>query len=197
MFLALTSTATDMVAKIFKKLRQQTVIVTVVAVVLMAAYVSIGRQFMPAVSQYTEFFEQQLSAVAGVPVSIEKLTGSFSGFNPILQIDGLNLKVSDGQESAPPTSAGALYFSSATIELDVPKSIWRRQWVLQDFRVESLEINVEQTTSGSWQLQGMSVDAEQSMELATVYDALLRISRLDMSGVGINIETQNGGRFRF
>ncbi|MFT6093649.1 MAG: hypothetical protein ACJA2Q_001549, partial [Pseudohongiellaceae bacterium] len=197
MFLALTSIAADMVAKIFKKLRQQTAIVTVVAVVLMAAYVSIGRQFMPAVSQYTEFFEQQLSAVAGVPVSIEKITGSFSGFNPILQIDGLNLRVNDGQKSDQPTSAGALYFSSATIVLDVPQSIWRREWVLQDFRVESLEINVVQTTNGSWKLQGMSVDGEQSMELATVYDALLRISRLDMSGVAVNIETQNGDRFRF
>ena len=125
MLLALTS----MLAKNFKKLRQQTVLVIVVAVVLLAAYVSIGRQFMPAVSQYRGFFEQQLSAVAGVPVSIDKLTGSFSGFNPILQIDGLNLKVSDSQESGQPTS-GALYFNSATIVLDVPMSIWRRQWVL-------------------------------------------------------------------
>jgi uncharacterized protein (TIGR02099 family) len=197
MFLALTSTVTNIVARIFKKLRQQTVIFIVVAVVLMAAYVSIGREFMPAVSQYTEFFEQQLSAVAGIPVSIEKITGSFSGFNPILQIEGLNLKVNDGQESDQQGSAGALYFSSATIVLDVPMSIWRREWVLQDFRVENLEMNVEQTTNGSWKLQGMSVDREQSIELATVYDALLRISRLDMSGVGVNIETQNGERFRF
>jgi uncharacterized protein (TIGR02099 family) len=192
MLLALTS----MVAKIFKKLRQQTVLVIVVAVVLLAAYVSIGRQFMPVVSQYRGFFEQQLSAVAGVPVSIDKLTGRFSGFNPILQIDGLNLKVSDGQESGKSTS-GALYFSSATIVLDVPMSIWRRQWVLEDFRVENLEISVEQAANGNWQLQGMSMDGAENIELATVYDGLLRISRLDMAGLNVNIETQNGGRFRF
>ncbi|HAG70983.1 MAG TPA: hypothetical protein DCL66_02155 [Gammaproteobacteria bacterium] len=192
MLLALTS----MLAKIFKRLRQQTILVIVVAVVLLAAYVSIGRQFMPAVSQYRGFFEQQLSAVAGVPVSIDKLTGSFSGFNPVLQIDGLNLKVSDSQESVQPTS-GALYFSSATIVLDVPMSIWRRQWVLEDFRVDSLEINVEQAANGNWQLQGMSMDGAESIELATVYDGFLRISRLDMVGLNVNIETQNGERFRF
>jgi uncharacterized protein (TIGR02099 family) len=192
MLLALTS----MLAKNFKKLRQQTVLVIVVAVVLLAAYVSIGRQFMPAVSQYRGFFEQQLSAVAGVPVSIDKLTGSFSGFNPILQIDGLNLKVSDSQESGQPTS-GALYFNSATIVLDVPMSIWRRQWVLEDFRVDSLEINVEQVANGNWQLQGMSMDGAESIELATVYEGLLRISRLDMAGLHVNIKTQNGERFQF
>lgn len=191
MFLALA----PMFAKFFKKLRQQTVIVIVVAVVLLAAYVSLGRQFMPVVSQYTEFFEQQLSSVAGVPVSIDKLTGSFSGFNPILQIDGLNLNVSDSSESSELASAGALFFSSATIVLDVPMSIWRRQWVLEDFRVESLEINVEQAANGNWRLQGMS--GAQSMELATVYDVLLRISRLDMAGVSVNIETQSGDQFRF
>lgn len=191
MFLALA----PMFAKFFKKLRQQTVIVIVVAVVLLAAYVSLGRQFMPVVSQYTEFFEQQLSSVAGVPVTIDKLTGSFSGFNPILQIDGLNLNVSDSSESSELASAGALFFSSATIVLDVPMSIWRRQWVLEDFRVESLEINVEQAANGNWRLQGMS--GAQSMELATVYDVLLRISRLDMAGVSVNIETQSGDQFRF
>lgn len=191
MFLALA----PMFAKFFKKLRQQTVIVIVVAVVLLAAYVSLGRQFMPVVSQYTEFFEQQLSSVAGVPVTIDKLTGSFSGFNPILQIDGLNLNVSDSSESSELASVGALFFSSATIVLDVPMSIWRRQWVLEDFRVESLEINVEQAANGNWRLQGMS--GAQSMELATVYDVLLRISRLDMAGVIVNIETQSGDQFRF
>tara|TARA_B110000879_G_scaffold63957_1_gene90028 strand:- start:2341 stop:6420 length:4080 start_codon:yes stop_codon:yes gene_type:complete len=192
MLLALTS----MLAKNFKKLRQQTVLVIVVAVVLLAAYVSVGRQFMPAVSQYKGFFEQRLSAVAGVPVSIDKLTGSFSGFNPILQIDGLNLRVSDSQESGQPTS-GALYFNSATIVLDIPKSIWRRQWVLEDFRVDSLEINIEQVANGNWQLQGMSMDDAESIELATVYDGLLRISRLDMAGLNVNIKTQNGDRFQF
>lgn len=186
-----------MVIKFLKKLRQQTVIIIVVAVVLLAAYVSLGRQFMPVVSQYGNFFEQQLSAVAGVPVSIDSLTGSFSGFNPILQIDGLNLNVIDGSESDQPASAGALFFSSATIVLDVPMSIWRRQWVLEDFRVENLEINVEQAPNGSWRLQGMGASGSQSMELASVYDALLRISRLDMAGISVNIKNQSGAQFRF
>lgn len=189
------SVVANMVTKFFKKLCQQAVIVAVVAVVLLAAYVSIGRQFMPVVSQYGEFFEQQLSAVAGIPVSIDKLTGSFSGFNPILQIDGLKLNVNDGLESDQQISSDALYFSSATIVLDVPMSIWRRQWVLEDFRVESLEINVEQAENGNWRLQGMS--GAQSMELATVYDALIRIARLDMADVNVNIETRNGEQFRF
>lgn len=167
----------------------------VVAIVMLAAYVSIGRQFMPVVSQYVDYFEEQLSLIAGVPVSIDGLTGSFVDFNPVLKIEGLSLLVAgDGQVNLP----GALYFSSATIILDVPQSIWRRQWVLADFTIDDLEINVEQTSEGVWQLKGMSLeDGGEGTELATVYDALLRISRLDLASVNINIETQQGERYQF
>ena len=34
--------------------------IAIVGLVLLASYVSLGRQFMPAVSDYTEFFESQL-----------------------------------------------------------------------------------------------------------------------------------------
>lgn len=186
-----------MLAKVLNKIRQQTLIVIVVAVVLLAAYVSIGRQFMPVVSQYGEFFEQQLSTLAGVPVSIEALSGSFSGFNPILTVRGLNLKVSESGQLSEADTNGAIYFDSATLVLDIPRSIWRRQWVIDDFRVESLEINVEQTANGNWQLQGMSMDGAETMELATVYDALLQISRLDLADVSVNIKTGRGGQYRF
>lgn len=194
-FLALTFT----VAKILRTLRQQALIMAMVAIVMLAAYVSLGRQFMPVVSQYVEYFEEQLSLIAGVPVSIDGLTGSFAGFNPILQIEGLNLLVagSDQVSGSDPDLDGALFFSTATIILDVPQSIWRRQWVLADFTIDDLEVNVEQTSEGVWQLKGMSMESSESTELATVYDALLRISRLDLAAVNINIETQQGARYQF
>lgn len=180
-----------MLAKIFIKIRQQTVFLAVVAIVLLAAYVSIGRQFMPIVSQYREYFQLQLTGLTGVPVTIVSLTGSFAGFNPILQINGLSLKVGGSDDD------GAVFFESATLELDVPQSIWQRQWVLKDFTVDSLEINIEQTPAGNWQLQGVNISGGESVELSTVYNALLRISRLDMAELSINFKPRNGERYRF
>lgn len=164
---------------------------------MLAAYVSIGRQFMPVVSQYVNYFEEQLSQIAGVPVSIDRLNGSFAGFNPILEIEGLNLLLAGAEERTDLDGAGAIYFSSATIIVDIPQSIWRRQWVLADFTIENLEINIEQTAAGNWQLKGVSMDGGESIELATVYDALLRISRLDLANVEVNIDSQQGSRYQF
>ena len=116
-----------MLATIFQKIYQQLVLLVVVAVVLLAAYVSLGRQFMPVISQYSEFLEEQILQNTGIPVSVDALTGSFTGFNPVINIDGLRLAVSD--ELHPDEAASnALYFSQATIEVDMPQSVWQRRW---------------------------------------------------------------------
>ena len=59
-----------MLSSILKKIRQQLVLMLAVALVLVAAYVSAGRQFMPAVSGYVAFFEEQVLERSGVPISV-------------------------------------------------------------------------------------------------------------------------------
>ena len=68
-----------------------------VALVLVAAYVSAGRQFMPAVSRYVSFFEEQFFERSGIPISVESLVGDFDGFNPILHVNGMTLLIADGE----------------------------------------------------------------------------------------------------
>ena len=104
-----------------------------VALVLVAAYVSAGRQFMPAVSGYVDFFEEQVFQRSGVPIRVDSLTGGFEGFNPILHVNGLSLLVAEtGTAEAEET---ALYLQSATVIVDISQSIWQRTWVLEDFVV--------------------------------------------------------------
>ncbi|MCH7816254.1 MAG: hypothetical protein IIC60_06765 [Proteobacteria bacterium] len=182
---------------ILKKIRQQVMMLLVVALVLTAAYVSAGRQFMPAVSGYTAFFEEQIFALTGLPVSIESVTGSFEGFNPIIRVNGLSLLVPDGQIQIANPAASALGFNSALLIVDIPRSLWQRRWVLEDFVVETLEINVEQTESGGWQLSGLSIANGASVDLNSIYQSLMRVSRLDLRNVAINIKTQDGNTFSF
>jgi uncharacterized protein (TIGR02099 family) len=184
-----------MLAKVLKKIRQQLSLFIMVVIVLLAAYVSIGRQFMPAVASYTQFFEERITALTGVPVRIEALTGSFQGFNPVLTISGLRLRVADSGAVGP--DLVAIYFESAQMIIDVPGSIWRRQWVLKDFSVENLEVNLEQNSDGGWHLQGISLESRDGIELAKVYESFLSISRLDMANVILNVQTNSGDRYRF
>ena len=143
--------------------------IAIVGLVLLASYVSLGRQFMPAVSDYTEFFESQLLTRAGLTAKIASLTGSFQGFNPTLEISGLNLLLESAAGSE--SDADGLVFESATITLDVPASLWQQRWVFQEFEVAGLSIALEQQESGRWLLRGMQDSAPRRVELEAIYSA--------------------------
>ncbi|MDP6652442.1 MAG: DUF3971 domain-containing protein, partial [Gammaproteobacteria bacterium] len=182
-----------MFAKIFKRLYQQLLLLVVVSLVLIAAYVSAGRQFMPAVSDYAGFFEEQIYELTGVPVSIQSLTGSFEGFNPSIRVNGLRLQVGNEQQSL--SEASALEFESASLRVDIPRSIWQRRWVLDDFVIETLEIDVEQTAEGNWQLSGMSLGGAENASLDNLFQTFQRVSTLNLHNVAINVQTNTSNRF--
>ena len=127
---------------IINRLYRQLGFLVIACAILVSAYVISGRLLMPMVSGYASYFEGRMVEYTGIPVNINSLSGSFKGLNPELRIDGLRLLIGDNFEDH---SASALVFDSATIIVDIPRSIWERRWILEDFAVEALEINVEQS----------------------------------------------------
>lgn len=165
-----------------------------VALVLVAAYVSAGRQFMPAVSGYVSFFEEQVFEMSGVPIRIESLVGDFEGFNPVLHVNGLSLLVADADPIAAET---ALYLQRASVIVDIPQSIWQRTWVLEDFVVEALELNLEQLESGAWQLRGLTGENDEAVDFDSLYQSLQQISQLSLRNVVINLRNFDGETLSF
>ena len=183
-----------MLSSILKKVRQQLILMLAVALVLVAAYVSIGRQFMPAVSGYVSFFEEQIFERSGIPVSVESLVGDFDGFNPILHVNGMTLFALGDEVVA---GEAALFLESATVIVDIPQSIWQRTWVLKDFVVESLEINLDQLDSGVWLLRGLSGGNSASVDLDSLYQTLQQIPQLSLRNVAINLHSFDGEKLSF
>jgi uncharacterized protein (TIGR02099 family) len=177
---------------ILKRLYQQLVLLLIVSVVLLAAYVSAGRQFMPAVSRYASYFETRIVEFTGVPVSVDSLTGSFEGFNPQFSINGLRLLVGATVEDE---NASALVFDSATIIVDIPRSIWERRWILEDFVIETLEINVEQNEEGSWQLAGFESSESAEVNIEDLFQSFQSVAFLNLQNVGINFLSNTGNTF--
>lgn len=180
-----------MFISILRKIRQQLILLSAVILVLIAAYVSLGRQFMPAVSRYTDFFEQQIFKQTGISVALESLVGSFQDFNPVFQLNGLSLLL-DGDQST-----SALVFDSASVIVDIPRSIRQRSWVLEEFVVENLELNLEQAESGSWQLRGLNASGQAGVNLNELYRFFLRFSQLSLRNVTINLQTYRGDSVSF
>ncbi len=187
---------TTMLATLFQKIYQQLVLLVVVAVVLLAAYVSAGRQFMPVISRYSEFLENQIFINTGIPVAVDALTGSFSGFNPVINVDGMRLAVSDDMHPDE-IASNALYFEQATIEVDMRSSVWQRRWVLEQFVIDSLELNLEQNAEGGWQLSGLDVAGDEPVDLNALYQTFLSFSQLDFNNVAINVQTRSGDSLTF
>ena len=183
-----------MLSSILKIFRQQFLLMLAVALVLVAAYVSAGRQFMPAVSRYVSFFEKQFFERSGIPISVESLVGDFDGFNPILHVNGMTLLIADDEVVA---GEAALFLESATIIVDIPQSIWQRAWILRDFVVESLEINLDQLESGAWLLSGFSGGDAASVDFDSLYRSLQKIPQLSLSNVALNLHTFDGELLSF
>lgn len=177
---------------ILKRIYQQTLLLFVLSVVLLAVYVSAGRLFMPAVSRYASYFETRIVEFTGVPVSIDSLSGSFDGFNPQLSINGLRLLVGATEEDK---VVSALEFDSATIIVDIPRSIWQRRWILEDFVVETLELNVEQNEAGTWQLAGFQSSNNAEINAEDLFQSFQSVSFLNLQNVSINFLSNIGTSF--
>ena len=184
-----------MVANIFQRIFRLLILLMVTLLVLLATYVSAGRLLMPAVSNYASFVEEQIFNLTGLPASIESLTGDFDVFNPSLRINGLQLLVGRGQNQSLFEDTSALIFDSATIIVDIPRSLREGRWVLAGFVVETLEVNIEQTEQDNWQLAGIDLANHRETTLETLFDAFQRVSTLNLHQVVINIETNLGNTF--
>jgi len=177
---------------IFKRIFQQLLLLILVSVILLAAYVSVGRLFMPAISGYVDAFEETIMEYTGVPVSVNSLTGSFQGFNPQVRVNGLRLLVGEAIEDE---NASALVFDNASVTFDISRSIWERRWTLEDFIVETLDINLEQSGEGEWLLAGIENSGDTELNVEDLFRALRSVSFLNLRNVNINFETNRGTSF--
>jgi len=65
---------------------------SLVALLLLACWVGLGRELMPLVANYKGNLEVQLSARVGVPVHIQSLRGEWDGLAPYFVAEGIELR---------------------------------------------------------------------------------------------------------
>jgi len=169
-----------------------------IILILFAAYLSIGRQFMPAVANYKEQVEQRLTDTLGVPVSIEMLTGYLEYFNPAIEIQGLHFSVLESDSAADLERQG-LEFERATIVLNIVETIRQRQIVLDNFAIQGLDVTASRTESGSWELSGISLQGQGggTLDLDVAYDTVRRVDRLELTDLSVELRLNNGSSTRF
>ncbi len=176
----------------FRRIIRRSAALMVIFAALLTVYIVGGRIMMSIVTGDASYFESRIIEYTGVPVSVDSLTGSFDGINPRLRVDGLRLLVGAPIDDG---NASALVFDSATIALDVQRSLLERRWILEDFTVETLEIIVEQSSDGYWRLAGVDNGNGAALDLDELFQSLRRISYLNLRNVGIRFVTNQGATF--
>lgn len=119
------------------------------ALVLVAILVGLGRQFTPAITDYRAAIEARLSAAAGIPVRIGRVSGHWQGMSPFFLVQDLQLR-------DPAQPAMTLL---RIPHLELRPSLWRSVLALEprvDLRVRGLSIHLDQLPDGSLRLRELA-----------------------------------------
>ncbi|WP_150301340.1 YhdP family protein [Pseudomonas profundi] len=115
-----------------------------------AAYVSLGRQFVPAVADYQAELVQRAEELTGRAIRLDDLSGEMQGSQPVFMLRGLQVHA-----EADPDSSVLFALDNVTARLDVFASLWRRELVLDALQVEGLALELLEEADGRWRLRGL------------------------------------------
>ncbi|MEB0228231.1 YhdP family protein [Pseudomonas sp. 10S4] len=146
--------------------------------VLMALYVSLGRELTPLVAEYRADIETKASDALGMPLQIGRLEGSWSGFAPIL----LAHDVTVGEGS------NALHLDNVRAVPDLWASLMARQVRIAHLELNGLKISLKEGEDGQWALEGLPVRQDQPLDPEQLLNSLQMIEQLSVLDSQITLQ---------
>ncbi|CAN7692831.1 YhdP family protein [Pseudomonas sp. PSB11] len=138
--------------------------------VVMALYVSLGRELAPLVAEYRGEVETKASEALGMPLQIGELKGNWSGFAPILSAH--DVTVGEG--------ANALHLENVRAVPDLWESLLAREVRIANLELNGLKISLKQGDDGAWALEGLPVKDDQPLEPEQLLNRMQMIQQLSV-----------------
>ncbi|WP_085638411.1 MULTISPECIES: YhdP family protein [unclassified Pseudomonas] len=140
------------------------------ALVLMALYVSLGRELAPLVAEYRADVEQKAGAALGMPLQIGELEGDWSGFAPILLAH--DVTVGEG--------ANTLRLDRVRAVPDLWASLLAREVRIAHLELNGLKISLKEGEDGQWALEGLPVKQDQPLDPQQLFDRMQIVQQLSV-----------------
>jgi len=156
----------------------------VTGLMLVAAYVSIGRMVMPRLENYQTPIEQALSKRLGMQVSAQRLQGGWQGFQPTIKL--LEITVTPSSEVHQQT-VPALNIQSIEMQLDVIASLLSAKAIFSSLMLVGVNFELAQNDAGQWHFAGMKAGKKKSNPL----DWLLLQEQLLLRQLTITLRPQD------
>ncbi|RON18051.1 TIGR02099 family protein [Pseudomonas brassicacearum] len=138
--------------------------------VLMALYVSLGRELTPLVAEYRVDVETKATEALGMPLQIGKLEGNWSGFAPILLAH--DVTVGEG--------ANALHLDQVRAVPDIWQSLLARQVRIAHLELNGLKISLKEGDDGQWALEGLPVQKDQPLDPEQLLNRMQMVQQLSV-----------------
>ncbi|WP_207261804.1 YhdP family protein [Pseudomonas sp. GW101-3H06] len=146
--------------------------------VLMALYVSLGRELAPLVAEYRVEIETRASEALGMPLQIGELKGSWSGFAPILSVH--DVTVGEG--------ANALHLEHVRVVPDLWGSVLAREVRIAHLELNGLKISLKQGDDGQWALEGLPVKDDQPLDPQQLLNRMQMLQQLSVLDSQITLQ---------
>lgn len=138
---------------------------------LLALYVSLGRELTPLLAEYQAELEERAQAALGMPLRIARLEGRWQGFAPVLVAHDVSLGEADS----------SLRLDQVRVIPDVLGSLRSLQLKIADVQVEGLQVHLQQGEDGQWSAQGLPVRADaEPLAPAVILASLQRVGWLSL-----------------
>ncbi|SEC98342.1 TIGR02099 family protein [Pseudomonas saponiphila] len=138
--------------------------------VVIALYVSLGRELTPLVAEYQAEVEAKVQKAVGLPVQIGSLEGRWSGLSPILLAH--DVTVGDG--------ANALRLDQVSVAPDMLGSLLARDLRIGRLELSGLSLSLKEGVDGQWQLQGLPMQQDQPMDPEQLLTRLQQVAELSL-----------------
>ncbi|MFT7546479.1 MAG: hypothetical protein ACI9VI_000308 [Candidatus Azotimanducaceae bacterium] len=152
-----------------------------IVLVILAAYVSMGRILINTVDRYAQDLEELLSSSLNIPVSIQKLEGSWTYLNPKLEIK--KLKIGFGNESV-------VDLESLILEVDTLASIGRMKPIISGIEISGLSLTSIQDGNGKWSIRGLP-SGNTKVNFNPILDAILYLEKVSLENIQIDVLGEN------
>lgn len=149
---------------------RRTLWLVAVGLMLVALYVSLGRQLVPLVAEYRLEVQDKAHELLAMPLSLGRLEGRWSGFAPRLQAYDVVL----GEGGA------AMRLDHLALEPDIAASLWARQLHFKSVELSGIHLSLVQEADGQWRIEGFPERDKQTADPLENIAELQRIGRLSL-----------------
>ncbi|RDI42865.1 YhdP family protein [Aquicella lusitana] len=121
--------------------------VLAVCIILAAILVSLARLYNPSLNERRPEFEKWASELLQNPVTIEKVAFAWQGYQPVVSLNKVTVLNKETREPI-------LQIRNVNVFISIPRSLWQRKFVPATIMVAGSEVNVVETATGEYAIQG-------------------------------------------